>query len=274
MSNIIQLTLLFFLGTCIGSFINVLYWRLPRNESIVYTRSHCTNCNKIIPWYLNIPILSWLYLKGRCNKCNEKISFRYPLIELFSGILFVLSYFSYPSTFINIGTSKIFIITGGIILYSLLFTISIIDIKTLWIPSSLSKFGIITALFYTSIISVLTRSKIIFIHIFSSLICLIFLIAISYLANRIFKKKALGTGDIKLFFLLALWLSWPGIGITMYLSFLFSGIFVIVGLLMRKIKKGNYIPFAPFISVSASLTWLLGNDFWINIYISTVNYLN
>ena len=269
----ILLILLFLFGTCIGSFINVLFWRLPRHESIVYKRSHCINCNNQIPWYLNIPIISWIYLRGHCHRCQEKISVRYPTVEFASGILFVLSYFSYPSLYLNIGTPKILIVFGSIIFYCILFSISLIDLKYLWIPSGLSKFGISTGLIYILIISPLTKSGIIYVNVLSAILCCISLILLAYLAELIFKKKALGMGDIKLFFLIGIWLSWPGIGITIYLSFIFSGIFVILGLLSKKIKFGDYIPFAPFISLSALLIWLLGNEFWINLYISKFNYL-
>lgn len=82
----------FAFGACLASFLNVVIWRVPRGESIVSPPSHCPKCNAAIPWYLNIPILSWLALRGKCAACKNPISPRYPLVELLGGLLFVAAY--------------------------------------------------------------------------------------------------------------------------------------------------------------------------------------
>ncbi len=82
----------FAFGACLASFLNVVIWRVPRGESIVSPPSHCPKCNAAIPWYLNIPILSWLVLRGKCAACKNPISPRYPLVELLGGLLFVAAY--------------------------------------------------------------------------------------------------------------------------------------------------------------------------------------
>ena len=82
----------FIIGSCIGSFINVVIYRLPNNQSILRPRSFCPKCKNNIPWHENIPIFSWIKLKGRCSKCRKAISIKYPLIELFTGLLFFLSF--------------------------------------------------------------------------------------------------------------------------------------------------------------------------------------
>ena len=84
--------LLFIIGSIIGSFLNVIIYRLPLNISIIYPRSFCVNCKKTIPFYRNIPIISFILQKGRCNECNKKISIQYPLIELIVALNLILSF--------------------------------------------------------------------------------------------------------------------------------------------------------------------------------------
>ena len=118
-------------GFVFGSFINVIVYRLPQNISIIKPRSSCPECNRIIPWQENIPILSWFLLKGKCSGCNSSISVRYPLIETFTGILFFISY---KSTLYNYGIENYLfelLANWGIIL--ILFPLSIIDYYYLWI---------------------------------------------------------------------------------------------------------------------------------------------
>ena len=87
----ITLIYLFVIGCCIGSFVNVVIYRLPLNQSIVYPNSRCPKCNSRIKWFDNIPIISWLLLGGKCRACKKKIAFYYPIIELFTGFLFCLN---------------------------------------------------------------------------------------------------------------------------------------------------------------------------------------
>ena len=86
--------IVFVFGCFIGSFLNVCIWRRPRGESIVWPGSHCPKCNAPIRWYQNIPIVSWIALRGRCANCRKPISVRYPIVELAGGLVFLLAYFA------------------------------------------------------------------------------------------------------------------------------------------------------------------------------------
>src|SRR5690349_13827767 len=92
MHDLILILFLFALGACVGSFLNVVIWRLPRGESLVTPPSHCPKCNKQLKWYDNIPILGWIKLAGKCRYCAQPISIRYPLVELLTALLFVFYY--------------------------------------------------------------------------------------------------------------------------------------------------------------------------------------
>ena len=93
----------FWLGACIGSFLNVVVWRVPRGESIVRPPSHCPKCNASIKWHQNIPILSWLALRGRCANCREPISPRYILVELLTGLLFLAAFWKCSPVYASVG---------------------------------------------------------------------------------------------------------------------------------------------------------------------------
>ena len=129
----------FFIGICIGSFLNVVIFRLPNDISILSPRSFCPKCEKKIKWYLNIPILSWVILKAKCNYCSTRISLRYPIVEFITGLLFIIFSSANPYFyFLNLDNpfEKIF----SWIILSILLAISFIDFEHFWIPQSLINF--------------------------------------------------------------------------------------------------------------------------------------
>ena len=106
MENVINPIFLFIFGSCIGSFLNVYRYRYPKSISIIYPRSFCPKCKKKIPWFLNLPIISWLFLQGKCKFCKSNISFQYPFVEFITAMLitsniFATSHFS-PNHFVNL----------------------------------------------------------------------------------------------------------------------------------------------------------------------------
>ena len=136
--------LAFIIGSCFGSFINVLVYRLPLQESILLPRSQCIICKYKIKWYENIPIVSWIFLRGKCRNCNQKISISYPLIEISTGLLFLLNNYSAPSRF-SFESPAITLIYGWFFI-TILLTMAILDIKYLWLPDSICKVGILLAI--------------------------------------------------------------------------------------------------------------------------------
>ena len=253
----------FLIGCCFGSFINVIIYRLPLGQSIVFPGSHCPECTYEIRWYQNIPIISWILLKGRCIKCNQKISIMYPIIELLIGILFVLNNYSLNSR-LSIAPQAITTVYGWIFI-SILITMAILDMKYLWLPEIISKLGIIFSilcsfLFQIRFENLNTNFLIIETILATSLGYLIFK-SISAIGFSIYKKPAMGKGDAKLAALLGSWLGLKGLLISIWLAFFFAGIFGIIGLMLRKIKKDQKIPFGSFLSLSGLFVWYLGNNF-------------
>ena len=253
--------LIFFIGCCFGSFINVLIYRLPIKESILFPRSHCTKCKYKLNWYENIPILSWVALKGKCRSCKEKISSSYPIIETITGLLFLFNNYSMSSRFF-IDSQELATICGWFFI-SILLTMSILDIKYLWLPDSVSKVGILFAiclsiiseLRYLNISSYLLITE----TIIAAFLGYLFFEVIGLIGLKIYKKPAMGKGDAKLAALIGSWLGFKGLFISIWLSFNFAGLFSIIGLITRKLKKDQKIPFGSFLSLSGLCVWYFGN---------------
>ena len=135
----------FILGICIGSFLNVVVYRFQKNLSIIKPRSFCPNCKNKLSLRENVPLLSYLIQRGKCIHCYGSISFRYPLIEFLTGILFIIFIKSSPSFFIS--NSSLFLnLFFNWLFLSLLICIALIDIDSFWIPQSLINFGFISGM--------------------------------------------------------------------------------------------------------------------------------
>ena len=152
-----------FFGLIFGSFLNVVIYRLPNNQSILTPRSFCPKCNKKLSWHENIPIYSWIKLKGKCSNCDKAISTQYPLTELATGMLFLFSFNAIPKDiyFENFAFNLFF--SWALIL--ILLSISIIDYEFLWIPNSIIMIGFLFGL-ASSIFSAIVNNQNIVIQLF------------------------------------------------------------------------------------------------------------
>jgi len=252
----------FFIGICIGSFLNVIIFRLPRKISVISPRSFCPKCKKMISWKENIPLISWLIQRGRCIGCNKEISFKYPIIELSIGILFILFNYSSPYlySFRNFSGFAIdyFQNIFSWFFLSLLFVISLIDFRHLWIPQSLINLGFIMGalnLFFVQIISYSYNSSL-FIECSLACFCSYIIFEIIRISAKYFyKKDALGKGDSKLVSLIALWLGPLGVVLSICITYIFAAICLLVALKLKLIKEYQLIPFAPFLSLGGLSVW-------------------
>lgn len=249
--DIIIYVFAFIFGIIIGSFLNVVIYRLPNNISIVKPDSHCPHCKTFIKWYDNVPLLSYIFLNGKCRTCKTKISPRYFLVELFTGLLFLFNVIYYGLNF----TSVISIILGCVFI-----CIFLIDIDHYIIPDSmiviiilLGLVSLITDLFIdVSDLSYLDR-----IIGFVSFGGVFLLIAI--IGEKVLKKEAMGGGDIKLVAACGLVIGWK----LMILG-VFGGALIALFLEIPKImlnKRGRYeeIPFGPYLVLGIYLSSLFGN---------------
>lgn len=230
----------FIFGVCFGSFLNVLILRLPLNKSIL-TKSQCPNCNHTIYWYHNIPLFSYLFLKGKCFYCNEKISFIYFLVEFISGILTL-------ALFLKLGLTQEFIFMC--LLSYVLIVLSFIDLKYKAVPDYLLLIALVVSFFATQY-SIMEAFKNAFL--FSGAFVLLNFIITFYIQNiksRILKddslkvQEALGEGDIPIIAMLGILL---GVASGVFSIFLAAFFAIIPAIYSNFVKKDIQTPFIPYL---------------------------
>ena len=243
--------LIFILGTIIGSFLNVCIYRIPREESIVFPSSHCTSCGTPLRWYNLIPVLSYIFQRGKCSYCGEKISLQYPTVELLNGFIYLLLYYSF-------GLSIDFIFYS--IIFSILLVISFIDFKFQIIPDSLNIFILIFAIIYKLLQFILYGISP---NILNSILGLLISGGL-FLLIAIISKGGMGGGDIKLIGVLGFILGIKFSLLNIFLSFILGAI-ISIFLLLFKIKgRKDPIPFGPFICIAFMIVTICGENiiFW------------
>ena len=244
------MTLYFFvLGLIVGSFLNVVIYRLPEEKSIIKPPSHCPNCNTRLKVIDLIPVFSYIFTKGRCRYCGDKISIQYPLIELLTAIFFLGVYLKFDLT------SELFIM---FLLLSALIVISMIDYKYMIIPNIITYSGIIIGFI----------SAIIFDHlsIFDSILG-IFIPALILLAVALIFKGGMGMGDVKLVAMLGAFLGYKYSLLSIFIGSLVGSIIGITLMALGIIERKDRIPFGPFICLGAVIMIFFGEQI-INLYFS------
>lgn len=249
--------LIFVLGLAIGSFLNVCIYRLPQGLSIHSPRrSFCPECRTPIRFYDNIPVLSYLFLQGRCRHCETKISKTYPLVELMTGILFLFSLYRFGPT-LALLHSCLFI--------SKVITIAWIDARWYIIPNAIILVGLITGTAVTLLIALTIHNPGYLIdHLIGAVAGGASMALIAVVGTFLFRKKAMGGGDIKLMILIGLFLGgWPHLLIVIMTS-AFTGSITGLSLvaLGKKSGGGSRIPYGPFLVIGATLDLFWGNEIW------------
>lgn len=252
------LYLIFFvvLGLILGSFYNVVGYRLPNNMSIAFPASHCPKCNhKLGPLEL-IPVLSFIFQLGKCKSCKSKISIQYPIIELLTGILFGISYLKF-------GISVNFFIS--LVLVSLVIIIFVSDIKYMIIPDQIIIVSIILIFISKCFLGIGEA----FISLLYGLISFGVMFLIKLLGDFVFKRESLGGGDIKLMFVVGM-----SIGPIMSVCNIFLGSLIAfpIAFVSMISKKEHLIPYGPFLGVALLIIFFFQitpevlYDFLLNLY--------
>lgn len=230
----------FIFGACFGSFANVVIYRMPKDESVVKPASHCQKCGKGVRWYDNIPMVSWLLLKGKCRHCGAPFSFRYFIVELLTASLFALSYFYLGLTW-TLLEALIFIFA--------LVCCTFIDFDHMILPDEFTLSGIVIGL----VGAWLNPQRDFLDALFGVLMGGGFLWAMAYIYYLFTKQDGMGGGDIKLLAWIGAVLGWKAIPFVIMCAAIFGSV---VGLILaRKQKEGlkTAIPFGPYLALGAVL---------------------
>ena len=246
-------TLFLFFGLSLGSFFNVVVYRLPRGMSLVSPRSHCPSCKRPIGYFDNIPVLSYLLLKGRCRHCGSTISGRYPLVESVTALL-------YAGLFIRFGLSISTLVYG--VLFAFLIPIIFIDIDRQIIPDRLTAPGFILGMVLVPAFHFLSwRSMVL-----GSAVTGVFIWLLGLAGKTMLKKETLGFGDVKMLVMTGIYLGFPGNLISLFLGAIAAMVLVVIGMLLKKMEFSNRIPFGPFIALGIIVYVYVGPEL-VNWYL-------
>ncbi|BCX11583.1 MAG: type 4 prepilin-like proteins leader peptide-processing enzyme [Thermosynechococcus sp.] len=248
--------LVFGLGAAVGSFLNVVIYRVPRGRSLLYPPSRCPICLTTLKPWDNIPILGWLFLRGQCRYCHAPIAWRYPAIELLTALLYVL----------------IVAVSGWqeqtLVLWLLsawLLALALIDLETMTLPHPLTKWGLITGLVVrglTTGLGGLTEG------IIAAVIGIWLFDLIRWGGAIALNQEVMGGGDGKLAAMIGAWLGWQGLLVTFFLASALGGLMGGFGIALGWIQRRQPIPFGPFLAVAAIFSGLFGRQL-IHLYLET-----
>ncbi|MPW25123.1 prepilin peptidase [Alkalibaculum sp. M08DMB] len=243
---------MFVLGIVVGSFLNVVIYRVPMKESIVLPPSHCQTCNSRLKPQDLIPIVSWIILKGRCRYCGTSVSYRYAFVEFIVGVLFVFTYIQ-----VGIGSELI----RFLLITSLLIPIIFIDIDHFIIPDQLNIFGLILFIILNLVFSFIPWLD----AVLGATVGMVPLLVLVLLT----RGNGMGLGDVKLMAMLGLFLGWELALLSLFLSFILGG-FLGVVLLITKVKgRKEPMPFGPWIAIATLISMHWGDSI-IKWYISII----
>ncbi len=228
--NILVLIFIFLFGISIGSFLNVIIYRVPEGLSVINPPSHCPKCKKALKWYHNIPIFGWILLRGKCAYCKAKIAIEYPFIELLNGVIWI-------SLFLKIGLVWYFPFVA--LSFSMLLALTMIDFKYYAVPDSINYAALIFALinpnFIDSLINAITAAGVLFI--------------IGFITSKLAKKDTLGEADIIVAATMAALLGFPLFFVALFIS-------ALLALIPSLLAKDTMVPFVPFLAVATLIVYL------------------
>lgn len=241
------------LGAALGSFLNVLIYRLPEETSIIFPASRCPHCRKAIRFYDNIPVISYILLKGRCRECHEKISFRYPLVELITAVISLLLFWKFGLTFQYL-FSFIFVCA--------LMVITFIDLDHQIIPDVITLPGI-PIFFLAAVFAMNLRFLDAFLGFLIGGGCLY---GIAFVYELVTKREGMGGGDIKLLAMIGAFLGWQSLLFVLLVSSLLGAV-VGISVMMVKGQDMKYaVPFGPFLSFAA-VAYIFFGDYAIRLFL-------
>ncbi len=278
----------FALGSCIGSFLNVVVWRVPRGESLVSPPSHCPKCNAPIRWYQNIPILAWLALGGRCANCRAPISPRYILVEALTGCLFLAAFANAVSSHAHVlGLPDWWIVVDVAVAWtwiSLMVVGSFIDYDLKLLPDFVTVGGMVLGFFAAAAesstvfacrpdIPVLVCARALLVSLSGLAVGFGLLALVRKVGSIAFKREAMGMGDVFLMGAVGALYGPVAVLFTLVVSSIAGSIFGVGLILLSKTRLGSFleIPFGPYICIGC-LAWMFRGPEIVNWYVKLLTF--
>ena len=241
-----QLTLIAVLGLSVGSFLNVCIYRLPRGESLVSPPSRCPSCGRPLGWFDNIPVASWVVLRGRCRQCRAPISVQYPIIEIVTALAWlVIAWMTPPG----------WLLASRLVLGTALIVLFMIDLEHQLLPNAITLPGIVTGFAFSLVAHPGPRDSLIGILVGGGVL---YAIAAGYYLLR--KEEGMGMGDVKMLAMVGAFLGWRAVLLTLVLSS-FAG--AVLGVIMMALQRGTMRyawPFGTFLAVATFIAMLVGEQ--------------
>lgn len=239
----------FLFGISVGSFLNVVIYRSNHDDSIARGRSYCPNCKHTLSFFDLIPLLSFVFLLGKCRYCGKRISWQYPLVEITTGLLAVFLWM-YISDLSFSGYLRYLLLFGIFSSFLVIFVSDFLYKTVLMIPLGIGTF-------FSLIYLILTKSLVIG-NFYSALGSFVFFSVLNFVS----KGKWMGLGDAFLGFFIGIFLGWPKTFISLYLAFLTGAFIGVILILLRKKRFGQKIAFGPFLIIGTVITFFYGTNLW------------
>ncbi|MBD1914010.1 MULTISPECIES: A24 family peptidase [unclassified Leptolyngbya] len=249
--------IVFMIGACIGSFLNVVVYRLPAGISLIHPPSRCPKCRNTLKPYDNVPVLGWLWLRGRCRYCKTRISPRYPLIETATGLLFVAVWWAFGWGWIMLGYW---------VLFSWLIALSFIDLDTMTLPNPLTQSGLVLGLVFQAALGWLYPTATggvphtLMTGIVGAVVGMWIFTLISVVGAIALGQAAMGGGDAKLAAMMGAWLGWSHLLLAGLIACFLGALVGGGAIALKLISRRQPIPFGPFLALSAILAVFFGDS--------------
>jgi leader peptidase (prepilin peptidase)/N-methyltransferase len=255
-TSVILITFAVLTGLAVGSILGVVVWRVPRGQNILSLPSACPKCAHPIRWYDNVPVFSWLLLRGKCRDCGESISPRYPLVEVTTAVIFGVI-----AAGVGAETSLVWVLPAFLYLAAISIALTLIDLDTQTLPNKIVLPSIVVgaALLalasagtgnWGSLVGALTGGVVLFLF---------------YFIAALIAPRGMGMGDVKLAAVLGLylgWVGWGGLAVGAFAAFLLGGLFAITLVVIGRAHRRAAIPFGPWMIAGAWLGIAFGEQIW------------
>lgn len=258
LDSLISSVMAIVLGASIGSFLNVVIYRLPSGLSILYPPSRCPNCLKGLSPLDNIPIIGWFLIKGKCRYCHQRVAWRYPFIEC-------LTAFTFWFIVTNFMQQPLIVIVGSCVFVSYLIALAAIDIDTMTLPNPLTQSGLVMGIFYHVGMAVHTPTPInilnqAIVSILGAVVGIWLVDLVRMLGFWLLQKEAMGAGDAKLAAMIGAWLGWQELLLTLLLAAVLGSLGGLLIINSKNSGKTQPYPFGPFLAIAAIFSLIYGEQ--------------